>query len=224
MSENPVSDQPTFDGFLKRLAKYNVPFNTVIDVGASDGRWTNQVLQAFPEPEYLLVEAQPEHEPALKEFSRDRSNTTYIISAVGDAIGKINFHGGGLFGGLASHTSFPEHNLVLDMTTLDALLCERAHKPPFFIKLDTHGFEKQILDGASETLRDTSLLVIEVYNHKMGCDNLLFHEMCAEMGKLGFRCIDMFDPLYRPYDSSLWQMDLAFARSDWAQFSHPAYL
>lgn len=223
MCENPVSNQPTFESFLRRLAIYKVPFNTVIDVGASDGRWTNQVRQAFPEPEYLMMEAQPEHEPALKELSRGHPNITYIISAVGDAIGKVNFHGGDLFGGLASHTSFSDNNLVLDMSTLDALLSERAHKPPFFIKLDTHGFEKQILDGASETLRETSLLVIEVYNHNMGCDNLLFHEMCTVMGELGFRCIDMFDPLYRPYDSSLWQMDLVFARNDLPQFGHHAY-
>jgi len=66
MSDKPVSNQPTLDGFLQRLAKYKIPFNTVIDVGASGGRWTNQVLQAFPEPEYLLIEARPEHEPELK--------------------------------------------------------------------------------------------------------------------------------------------------------------
>jgi hypothetical protein len=39
----------------------------------------------------------------------------------------------------------------------------------------------------------------------------------------GFRCLDLFDPLYRPHDGSFWQVDLAFARVDWPGFQYPHY-
>ena len=38
---------------------------------------------------------------------------------------------------------------------------------PHLIKLDTHGYEVPILCGATETLRNTNLLVIETYNFRL---------------------------------------------------------
>jgi hypothetical protein len=44
------------------------------------------------------------------------------------------------------------------------------------------------------------------------------------MAERGFRCLDFFDPLYRPHDGSFWQADLAFVRADWSGFKHPSYV
>jgi len=39
---------------------------------------------------------------------------------------------------------------------------------PYLIKLDTHGVEIPILNGSAQTLKDTNVLVVEVYNFDFG--------------------------------------------------------
>lgn len=216
--------QPTLAGFLARLGRYQIDFATVVDVGASNGMWTREVLKLFPERDYFLVEAQPGHEAALAAFARENPRVRYALCAAADKPGQVHFHAGDLFGGLAAHTAFAEHDIVVPARTLDELASAHALRGPFFLKLDTHGFEEQILAGAPALLKQTSLAVIEAYNHRMGHDNLLFGELCALMADRGFRCLDFFDPLYRPHDGSFWQADLAFARADWPGFRHRGYI
>jgi FkbM family methyltransferase len=215
--------QPTLAGFLERLGRYKIDFQTVIDVGASNGMWTREALQRFPDRDYFLIEAQRGHEPALASFAQENPRVRYAICAAADKPGQVHFHAGDLFGGLAAHTAFAEHDIVVPARTLDELATRFSLQPPYLLKLDTHGFEAQILAGASSVLAHTSVAIIEAYNHRMAFGNLLFDELCAEMRQRGFRCIDLFDPLYRPHDASFWQADLAFARADWPGFRHPHY-
>ena len=215
--------QPTLAGFLERLGRWNIPFRTVIDVGASNGLWTRDVIARFPDRQYFLVEARPEHEPGLKDLVAAHPQVRYALCAAADRPGEVHFHGGDLFGGLAAHTPFSEHNLVVPARTLDELAATHGLSGPFLLKLDTHGFEQQILAGAPAVLAQTEMLVIEAYNHRMGFGNLLFPELIALLGRQGFRCVDFFDPLYRPHDGAFWQADFAFVRETWAGFKHPSY-
>jgi FkbM family methyltransferase len=223
MMSSEIHQHPTLAGFLERLSRYQIPFSSVIDVGASNGMWSREVIRRFPDCGYLLVEARGEHEPALAAFAGEHPRVRYAICAAADTPGEVHFHAGDLFGGLAAHTPFPAHDITVPARTLDELVAAHHLPPPFFLKLDTHGFEEQILAGAGGLLAQTSVVVIEAYNHRMGFGNLLFPELCAWMQGRGFRCLDLFDPLYRPHDGSFWQADFAFARSDWPGFQHPHY-
>lgn len=218
-----VWQQPTLTGFLERLSRYGIEFRTVIDVGASNGMWTREVIARYPDRAYFLVEARREHEPGLRELSRDCPQVRYVICAAADRPGEVHFHGGDLFGGLAAHTPFAQHDLVVPARTLDELAASHALAAPFLLKLDTHGFEEQILAGATAVLAQTAVVVVEAYNHRMAFGNLRFPELCARFESWGFRCADMFDPLYRPHDGSFWQADFVFVRQTWPGFAYPHY-
>jgi FkbM family methyltransferase len=222
LSRHETGTLLTLDCALSRLKKNAI--QTIIDVGASDGRWSAVTMNYFPEASFFLIEAQRvPHEIKLKEFCRKHQNVSYLISAAGDAEGKINFYAGDPLGGHASREQFGEHNLEVPMTTIDDQVELRKLEPPFLIKLDVHGFEIAILNGAERTLQNTNVLIIEAYNFKL-CDGCLrFHELCSYMEKLGFRCSDLFDPLHRPVDGLLWQMDLVFVKSTRAEFLHDAF-
>ncbi len=109
------------------------------------------------------------------------------------------------------------------MTTIDIEIARRDMAPPFLIKLDTHGFEVPILDGAAETLSKAELLVIEGYNFKLRPGCLRFHELCDYLEQRGFRCFDLVDVLRRPSDGALWQFDLFFVRANRPEFSSNSY-
>ncbi|HEY5704070.1 MAG TPA: FkbM family methyltransferase [Terrimicrobiaceae bacterium] len=208
-----VRQQPTMLGGLERVKSRNVSIRTVIDVGASDGSWTEKCLAVFPDARYLLIEALYVHEPKLRELVNVRPNINYVVAAAGDREGEVHFYyADDPYGGAASHSPFQSHDLVVPLTTIDTQVSQRSLTGPYLIKLDTHGFELPILDGAAGTLRQTELLIIEAYNFEMNRAErvLRFHELCAYMETRGFRCSDLADPLYRTRDYMLWQMDLFF--------------
>ena len=123
----------------------------------------------------------------------------------------------------ASETPVARNCIVVPVRTLDGLAAERSLQGPFALKLDTHGFEVPILEGARELLKQSELLIVECYNFRLTEHSLLAHEMCAYLGERGFRCIDLCDPLYRERDGALWQMDLFFVPGSNPAFESNAY-
>jgi len=197
--------------------------NTVIDVGASDGRWAEIMMECLPECHYLLIEAQPVHEPALQEFKRKHAKVDIVLKAAGDQCGEIYFNAKDPLEGQASYTPYEQFNIRLPLTTIDAEIQSRQLPGPYLLKTDTHGFEIPILKGAIQTLQKTEAIIMECYNFPVASDSLFFYEMCAHLTTIGFRCIDLVDPTFRPYDGAFWQMDLVFARQDHPAFKHLRY-
>jgi FkbM family methyltransferase len=208
---------------LGRLKSRQIPFNTIIDVGASDGRWSEQALNFFPSAHCLCVEAQTAHEAGLKAFKAAHPNADYVFCAASDQAGEISFDARDLFGGIAMKTPWGDHCIKVPAQTLDNLVSERKLPPPYLIKLDTHGHELPILAGAARILEQTEVLIVEVYNITGPPPAVPFWDFCREVGKLGYRCLDMFEPHFRPHDELFWQMDLVFARATRPEFSYLGY-
>lgn len=212
----------TLPAALARLRRHGFPVASVIDVGASNGRWSRKVLNYFPEAQFLLVDPLEERRVELERFKAEYANVDFALTAAGDREGEISFYvssdldGSGVAEGAGTLRSVP-------LTTLDLLVARRKLAGPFLLKLDTHGFEVPIFEGAKEILRQTSVLIIEAYNFQLTSNSLRFHEMCAYLENLGFRCYDMIDPYVRPGDGALWQMDLVFAPKDAAVFQRSTY-
>lgn len=215
----------SLDAALARSRARNPVVGTVVDVGASDGRWSLIAARHFPEARFLLVEAQRVHEPALRELKKKDGRFDYVIAAASDACGSVHFEGGDPFGGVASHAPDPGNDRMIEVpaVTVDALVRERRLDPPFLLKLDTHGFEVPILEGAAAALRDAQLVIIETYNFHVAGKSLLFWEMCGSMRSKGFRCVDLCEPLFRPRDGALWQFDLFFAPAGRPEFASNRY-
>jgi FkbM family methyltransferase len=219
-----ASEAPPFtmDGILDRARKRGTNFRTVVDVGAAAGRWTRKALRYFPEARFLLVEPLEERRPVLDVLRQQHPNVEFALAAAGDRPGSATLHvaedldGSGIYSGREGRGRSRE----VAVTTIDAEITSRALPPPYFLKFDTHGFELPILAGAAETLPQTSMLVLEAYNFHLSDGALRFHEMCAHMETLGFRCADLADPMLRPRDDLLWQLDLVFLPGSSPSFSH----
>ena len=213
----------TMEGALRAMARRKHAFRTVIDVGASDGSWSDALMRYFPECQYLLVEAQAIHEPALRKYCARHVNTQFVLAAAGERKGKVYFEtGDDPFAGQA--TSAPGNGRVeVPVVTLDEEIGARKLAGPYLLKFDTHGYELPILKGAAATLTNTEVIVMECYNFRISPECLTFPEMCTWLGERGFRCIDLADPLHRPHDDSFWQMDLVFVRDTRPEFAYQRY-
>ena len=202
---------------LRLLARLGVAPTTIVDVGASDGRWSKLARTAFPLAELVLFEPQPVHALALERFQVEHPHATIVRSAIGGSIGSSLFDGSDPFGGAFLEEQTPE-SITVPVVTLDEALATAS--PPFLVKLDTHGAEAAILAGAQQTLARSVAWIIEAYNQRFHSDCLLFWELCTYMATHGFRAVDVVDVLHRPYDGTLWQMDLFFIRAEWKGFGY----
>ncbi|MFQ3566862.1 MAG: FkbM family methyltransferase [Aggregatilineales bacterium] len=210
-----LSLQAAFERFVQRP----VSIASVIDVGASDGRWSARVMRYYPRAHYLLVEANVHFEPKLREFVGRHQNASYALVAAGPREGIANFHApSDPLGGLASEQPI-EHAFAVPMTTIDRLSVDYNLPAPYLIKLDTHGFEVPILAGAREALKRANMLIIEVYNFRFTAESVLFYHLCQHLEALGFRPVDLIEPVHRPFDAALWQFDLVFVPADRPEFS-----
>jgi FkbM family methyltransferase len=214
---------PSLNNALLRLTAHKIEIGSVIDVGASDGRWSKAFARQFPGRHHLLLEANQVYLPALTRLCEKRPNWHFAMTAVGGITGELYFDASDPLSGHLSTTPWNDKYRPCPVSTLDDLLKTHRIPGPIMIKLDTHGVEIPILTGAMETLKRTSVLVIEAYNFTFGQPAVPFWELCRFLLKLGFRPLDVFDVLYREVDSAFWQFDLLFVRADLPLFQDTRY-
>lgn len=208
---------------LARMAAKQIAVNTIIDVGAAKGAWTDNARRHWPAAHAHLLEAKEAWRKELEKFQKSRGNVSFEIAGVTSKPGKIYFpedvdeYGGAVF----SDASKRENLTEIDATSIDHEVSRLALAPPFAIKLDTHGTEVDILDGAEKTLQETAFLCIETYSM---IGQKRFPELIADLQGRGFRCADVAEPLFRPTDKLLWQIDFYFLRADHAAFKDFRYL
>lgn len=210
------------DGMLARAATRGLEVATWIDVGASDGTWSLRARRHFPRSRFVLFEPLAERQAALAALSQ-RAGFEIVAAAAGAAPGTVSFTVDPQLDGSGVAKPGATGTRSMPVDTIDRVVDRGGFRKPFGIKLDTHGFEVPVLEGAARTLLNAELLVIEAYNFRLVPECLRFHELCAWLEPRGFRCCDLADPRRRPRDHALWQLDLAFARADSPIFRADTY-
>lgn len=179
----------------------------IFDVGASDGRWSQSVEGVWPKSRYILFEP-------LAEYPKPRKkNWRWVNAAAGAAPGTARMDvQSNLFGsGIHPHS----HGREVPVATLDG---EAPEHGSTFIKLDTHGYEREILAGAANVLERAVGLQVEVYARRLTPTTALAWELIPELNAQGFRPVAWFDQLNRTGTAELWQADVLFLRA-----GHPIF-
>ncbi len=219
----PVNFSTDLDRVFRRSLRLAGSINTVIDVGASDGRWTRSAMRVLPECSFLLFEAAPFHHEDLDRFASEHPRVRVEKKAASDKEGNVHFllDPDNPLGGTASVQSSSRHQL-LPCGRIDHATKNHGLTGPYLLKLDAHGHEKSILRGAEEALAETALLIIEAYG-LAGTDRMGMTELFSHMGGYGFSVAGIADAMVRPSDGILWQADVFFLRADHPAFADPLY-
>jgi len=200
-----------------RIARLGSP-RTVVDVGVGNG--TPELYKAFPDAELLLVDPLVECEPMLKAICAGRTaRCRYVVAALGSHAEQREMH---VVPALIEHSSFlPRTELAttdprvvsrtVQIRTLDDLLTDLAPTPPFGLKLDTEGFELDVIRGAAKFLEQTEFVIAEVSLLKRFEQSYRFSDFIAEMSRHGFEAFDVLT-VVRPDPSGTRYTDLAFVK------------
>jgi FkbM family methyltransferase len=210
-----VMNDNTFPAMLSRLAKRFTPA-TIIDVGGSDGRWSRMAREVWPTAKLLLFEPNPVFKVALAEMEREGAHVVRALacaSASGETTVRMDFEKPyqGVYELDDLMHSGSGETATASLATIDHEVTWRNLPGPYLVKLDTHGREHEILAGATQTLRSAGALVIEVYTWSQGPNSMRAAELipCIEMAH-GFLPSDMCEPLRRPLDQRIVQLDMLF--------------
>jgi FkbM family methyltransferase len=210
---------------LHRLSHRPVDVGAIVSLGAGRGDDSAHLLNYWPQAKLLLIEMDERFQGEFQALSQANPKISYEVCAAAAEDRDGYFTKTDAFGGAIAQES-TEGAKPIKFRKVDTLVQAHGMTGPYFLKFDTHGAELDILAGAQQVLAQTSLILMEVYNFKlkfMDFKNLTFDEMSIHMKSLGFRCIDLCDPLYRPGDRALWQMHMLFARDDHPSFALTGY-
>ncbi|MCB0397042.1 MAG: FkbM family methyltransferase [Flavobacteriales bacterium] len=215
-------DPSTMDQALARMKALGVMPRVVVDIGAAMGSWTMGALRFWPESDYYLVE--PLDEQINKVPARLRENPRiHLVQAVAGAeAGTVKLHVTPDLDGSGIYETGGSEEREVKVLPVDEIIAPDKRKD-VLLKLDTHGFELPILEGAKETLTGCCGVIIEVYGFYVSPTAKLFHEVTQAMHDRGFRLFDIVDVLRREKDNAFWQADAVYLRQDHPVFSNNSY-
>ncbi len=191
---------------------------TVVDVGAGDG--TPALYEAFPEAFHVLIEPLEENEPHLQRILQEYKGE-YFLTAVGAREVELTINVEPNMRKKSSihsrtnltSTGDPVEKREIPATTLDVLMKKHNFEPPFGLKIDTEGFEYQVIEGASDFLRETQFVIAEVSVAKRFTESYSFSEFIEIMDRSGFSLYDILDiQRTKPPLSQLLCIDAMFRR------------
>lgn len=211
------------DGRAASLRKPGLSPRTVVDVGAADG--TPALYRAFPEAFQVLIEPLKENESHLQRILQEYEGE-YFLTAVGAREERLNIHVEPKVSRKSSiyprtdltATGHPTERREIPVTTLDVLMEKHNFKPPFGLKIDTEGFEYQVIEGATNFLRETQFVIAEVSVAKRFAESYSFAEFVAIMDRNGFYLYDILNTRRTkspPFELLL--VDAMFRRADHAR-------
>jgi len=184
---------------------------TVIDVGVNRG--TKELYAAFPDAYYLLVE--PNHEnldDIAKVLTRVRGEHAHVAAGAesGELVLNVEVTRTGLSSFLRrtelTATGNPVEQRRVPVRRIDDLVAERRLEEPFGLKIDTEGFELQVIRGATETLKSCQFVITETSTAERFEDGYQSVDLISAMREQGFTIFDIMKTTGR-------YADLLFMRS-----------
>jgi FkbM family methyltransferase len=198
-------------------------FRTVLDVGAHEGESARQFHRLFPDATVHSFEPLPEAFAKLEQSLSGVPRQHCHHLALGDRVGTAPIH----------RSSFSQSSSLLEMAelhkaaypfsagssvdetpleTLDSVASRLALEPEILLKIDTQGYEKQVLAGAAQTLPRVKLIIVETSFAELYVGQARFPEIYALLAERGFEYRGAWDQFTSPKDGMPLQQDAIFVR------------
>lgn len=176
----------------------DLKIKTIFDVGANKGQTTLKYRQMFNEADIYSFE------PVKASFDQFQQNTKLLsqIFCFNLALGANNGQEEILVQGTSGSNSINNKSITgsletVEIITLDNFILEREQtiSQIDLLKIDTEGFELQVLEGAKSTLQDGKILYIfiEVTFRPEDTQHTQFIDIYHFLQKYNFNLIALYD-------------------------------
>jgi FkbM family methyltransferase len=199
---------------IKNLKQLGYVPDTILDIGAYHGHWTDTMKNIYTDAKYYLFEAIDY--PELKRFN-NIFNTFVFNVVLNDRITNVNWYqmkntGDSMF---REKTVFFNNCEIIQKETIDLNSLNLLNKnilndaKNILIKIDCQGAEIPILKGASNILKYTDFIIMEMplfgqYNEGVGT----FQDHIVFMDSIGFIPYDIIEKHY--VNNFVMQIDMMF--------------
>lgn len=212
-----VAPKKFYHSYLK---KYKFTAKTVFDIGVYKG--TPELYKTFPDSKIVLLDPLEETKVYYEDFNK-QFNMDFIQCAIGSKKGQTCIH---IPKNRLGSTSILERTEIynpkeeintrsVEVKTLDDIIQERKYISPYGVKIDTEGYELEVLKGMSNSIKDVDFIIAEVSIKKRFVDSYEFSDIVSFLARFDFALLDVLNS----YQYSPRYLDCLFARKKSFRFN-----
>jgi FkbM family methyltransferase len=209
---------------VSSLNRQGIIPKTVIDVGANVGQFAVACAKIFPGVSVHSFEPLPDCVKQLNRHVARLGDVRVYPFALGAQGGEVVLHVNShrhsssiLSLGERHLKAFPDAREIqairVPISTLDRELESVSLESPVLLKLDVQGYEAQVLNGATETLKRVDYVLLETSFRPLYEGEKTFMEIARMMEDRSFEFLRPVDWLSDPLNGEVLQMDALFARA-----------
>lgn len=206
---------------IKLMSKLNIEI--VLDIGANIGNYARNLRRLGYTNRIISFEPLKNVFGKLQRNSKSDNQWSVHNYALGDEEGTNTIHvannsySSSILKMLPSHLeSAPKSKYIgkeeIEIKRLDAVFNSLSiEKEKIMLKIDTQGYEKNVLDGAAEILSKISLIQLEMSLIPLYENEMLFKEMNNYLDERGFQLVSLENGFWDRSTGQLLQVDGIFA-------------
>jgi FkbM family methyltransferase len=189
------------------VSKSGIRPATVIDVGANTGQFAIAAANIFGNPKIHAFEPIPDCAEKLRILASGSADMEVHATAVGMKNDPMDFY----------VNAYDQASSLLRLNAVNKRhfgnLKERKMKKPVLLKIDVQGAEKDVVEGARETLKRVDYVLMETAFTPMYIGQPSFTEMIETMRAFDFTFLRPVDFLKSPKSGEILQADILFRRA-----------
>jgi FkbM family methyltransferase len=209
---------------LKIINDYKI--DTLFDIGANTGQYAKEMRALGYNKRIISFEPLKDAFKELKKTSLKDKNWTVNNYAIGNENGKkvINIAGNSYSSSI--YNMFPLHiknapnskyigQQTIKIKKIDSIFNTIANiESKVMLKIDTQGYEKNVIDGAAKSLNKIVIIQLEMSILPLYENEMLFIDMIQYLAKKGFQLFSLENGFSSPESGQLLQVDGLFVNEN----------
>lgn len=217
---------PTKFGRAKKAYLHNQNINVILDVGANKGQFAQEILDTGYKNRVISFEPVLKTYLKLEKKAQNHKNWKTLNFALGDFDGSSEINVSALSAsssilpfvsnmiGLVPDLNYTSKE-VIEIKKLDSIFNDFITQGDnVFLKIDTQGFEKKILEGAQKSLKSVKMIQLEMSLVEIYQGESSMWDMISFLEIHGFKLWCLEPGFYHPETYQLLQADGIFIKSD----------
>jgi FkbM family methyltransferase len=198
-------------------------FENILDIGANIGRFSITAHAVYPNARVIAFEPLPSCFQSVVNVAKHIPKCVALNIALGVAEGEVEMFENEFSPSSSILTLSETHkaafpfaqkgkSVPIKMRTLDSVAHEMQIIGPTMIKIDVQGFEKNVIMGGLETIKNADVLLVELSYEELYEKQPLFEDINSQLVSMGFHFKGTMSQMAHPSNGRLIDADCFFVK------------